>query len=68
MFQPDLPKGVFNTVQAKRFMGVNKKMTIRGTVVDARKTGKGHLFFKDQSGESNFKNYNKWIRVEKMES
>ena len=50
MFQPDLPKGVFNTVQAKRFMGVNKKMTIRGTVVDARKTGKGHLFFNiDQS-------------------
>ena len=45
LYQPDLPKGVFNTVQAKRNMGTNKKMTIRGTVVDLRKTRKGHLFF-----------------------
>ncbi|MDG1477456.1 MAG: DNA/RNA non-specific endonuclease [Vicingaceae bacterium] len=45
LYQPDLPRGVFNTVQAKRNMGTSKKMTIRGTVVGARKTRKGHLFF-----------------------
>lgn len=45
LYQPGLPKGIFNTVQAKRNMGSNKKMTIRGTVVGARKTQKGHLFF-----------------------
>jgi len=45
LYQPDLPKGIFNTIQAKRNMGTNKKMTIRGTVVSARKTRKGHLFF-----------------------
>jgi len=45
LYQPDLPKGIFNTVQAKRNMGTNKKMTIRGTVVGSRKTRNGHLFF-----------------------
>ena len=45
LYQPDLPIGVFNTVQAKRNMGTSKKMTIRGTVVGARKTRNGHLFF-----------------------
>lgn len=45
LYQPDLPKGIFNTVQAKRNMGTSKKMTIRGTVVGARKTRNGHLFF-----------------------
>ena len=45
LYQPDLPKGIFNTVQAKRNMGTSKKMTIRGTVVGTRKTRNGHLFF-----------------------
>lgn len=45
MHQPDLPPGVFNTVQAKRHMGSNKKVTIAGTVVGGRKTRNGHLFF-----------------------
>ncbi|MBL4670242.1 MAG: DNA/RNA non-specific endonuclease [Flavobacteriales bacterium] len=45
LYQPDLPKGIYNTIQAKRNMGTGKKMTIRGTVVDARRTRNGHLFF-----------------------
>lgn len=45
LYQPDLPKGIFNTIQAKRNMGTNKKMTIRGTVVSVYETSKGHLFF-----------------------
>jgi endonuclease G len=45
MYQPDLPPGVFNTVQAKRLMGSSKKVTIAGTVVGGRKTKNGHLFF-----------------------
>jgi endonuclease G len=45
LYQPGLSKGIFNTVQAKRNMGTNKKMTIRGTVVGSRRTRKGHLFF-----------------------
>jgi len=45
LYQPDLPKGIFNTVQAMRNMGTSKKMTIRGTVVGSRKTRNGHLFF-----------------------
>jgi len=45
VYQPDLPPGVFNTVQAKRLMGSGKKVTIAGTVVGGRKTKNGHLFF-----------------------
>lgn len=44
-YQPDLPKGIYNTIQAKRHMGSNKKVTVRGTVVGTRKTRNGHLFF-----------------------
>ncbi len=45
IYQPSLPSGTFNTVQAKRFMGLNKKITVMGTVVGAKKTRNGHLFF-----------------------
>ena len=45
MYQPSLPKGTYNTIQAKRLMGSGKKVTITGTVVGARKTKNGHLFF-----------------------
>ena len=45
MHQPDLPPGVFNTVQAKRLMGSSKKVAIAGKVVGGRKTKNGHLFF-----------------------
>ena len=43
--QPSLPPGIYNSIQAKRHMGSNKKITVRGTVVGARKTRNGHLFF-----------------------
>jgi endonuclease G, mitochondrial len=45
MYQPDLPPGTYNTVQAKRHMGSSKKITVTGTVVGARETRNGHLFF-----------------------
>jgi endonuclease G len=45
MYQPDLPKGVYNTIQAKRHMGSSKRITVSGTVVGSRKTRNGHLFF-----------------------
>ena len=45
IYQPDLPPGTYNTVQAKRHMKSNKKITVKGTVVGARKTRNGHLFF-----------------------
>lgn len=44
LYQPDLPKGVYNTIQAKRLMGGNKKVTIAGTVVSVKETRNGHLF------------------------
>lgn len=45
IYQPSLKPGVYNTVQAKRHIGSNKKVAVSGTVVDARTTRKGHLFF-----------------------
>jgi hypothetical protein len=39
-----LPKGVYNTIQAKRLMGSNRKVTIAGTVVSTKETRNGHLF------------------------
>tara|TARA_B100000809_G_scaffold110076_1_gene108610 strand:- start:4575 stop:5861 length:1287 start_codon:yes stop_codon:yes gene_type:complete len=45
MYQPDLPKGVYNSVQAKMHMGSSKRITVSGTVVGSRKTRNGHLFF-----------------------
>lgn len=44
LYQPDLPKGVYNTVQAKRLMGGNNKVTVAGTVVSAKETRNGHIF------------------------
>ncbi len=43
-YQPDLPYGVYNTVNAKEFMGANKKVSVTGTVVAGRKSKNGHLF------------------------
>jgi endonuclease G, mitochondrial len=45
IYQPSLPPGVFNTVQAKNYIGNGKKITVKGTVVNARETKNGHLFF-----------------------
>ncbi|PCI94416.1 MAG: endonuclease [Flavobacteriales bacterium] len=45
IYQPDLPKGVYNTVQAKRHMGSGRQVAVKGTVVGTRKTRNGHLFF-----------------------
>lgn len=45
VYPPSLPPGTFNTVQAKQFMGTNKKVTIMGTVVSGRTTNKGNLTF-----------------------
>lgn len=45
VYPPSLPPGTFNTVQAKQFMGANKKVTIMGTVVSGRTTNKGNLTF-----------------------
>lgn len=38
-----LPKGCYNTVQAREFIGGNEKITVCGTVVSAKKTKNGHV-------------------------
>ncbi|MFH2142636.1 MAG: DNA/RNA non-specific endonuclease [Bacteroidota bacterium] len=38
-----LPKGCYNTIQAKEFVDVNDKVTICGTVVSIKKTKNGHV-------------------------
>ncbi len=43
--QPTLPPGTFNTVVAKNYMNSGKTISVQGTVVNARKTKGGHLFF-----------------------
>lgn len=45
VYQPSLSSGIYNTVQAKRYMGSGKKITVKGTVVGSRETRNGHLFF-----------------------
>jgi endonuclease G, mitochondrial len=40
----DMPEGAFNTINARAFMGSNKKVTVCGTVVSTHKSGKGNTF------------------------
>jgi len=40
----DLPKNCINTVQARKYKGSNKKVTVCGTVVSTHKSKKGHVF------------------------
>ncbi|MGM0649136.1 MAG: DNA/RNA non-specific endonuclease [Bacteroidota bacterium] len=40
----DMPDGAFNTINARAFMGANKKATVCGTVVSTHKSDKGNTF------------------------
>ena len=44
IFAPSLPKGHFNTVQARRHMGSNKEVTVCGTDVSSRYSRSGNLW------------------------
>jgi len=44
IYAPSLPKGHFNTVQARRHMGSNKEVTVCGTVVSTRYSRSGNLW------------------------
>jgi endonuclease G len=39
-----LPRNHFNTVQAKRYMGKNESITVCGTVVSTKLSGRGNVF------------------------
>lgn len=45
IYQPSLPPETFNTVVAKNHIKSGKTITVTGTVVDAKETKNGHLFF-----------------------
>jgi endonuclease G len=45
IYAPSLPRGHFNTVQAKLYMGDGKKITVVGKVVSSRYSQAGHLWF-----------------------
>jgi endonuclease G len=45
IYAPSLPRGHFNTVQAKLYMGESKKITVVGKVVSSRYSQAGHLWF-----------------------
>jgi endonuclease G len=45
LYQTSLPPGTFNTVVAKNHIKSGKTVTVTGTVVDAKETKNGHLFF-----------------------
>jgi endonuclease G len=45
IYAPSLPRGHFNTVQAKLYMGKSKKVTVVGKVVSSRYSQAGHLWF-----------------------
>lgn len=50
MYAPDLPPNHFNTIQAKRFRGNSKKITVCGTVVHTRFSKKGNaMLYLDKS-------------------
>lgn len=49
----ELPRGVFNSVIAKNYMGKGEKISVLGTIVGGRKTRKGHLFFNIDKGYPN---------------
>ena len=40
----ELPKKKINTVQARKFVDIDKKVTVCGTVVSTHKSKKGHVF------------------------
>ena len=43
LFAPDLPRGHFNTKQAKLYVGQGDKITVCGKVVSARRSRKGNI-------------------------
>jgi len=45
IYAPSLPRGHFNTVQAKLYMGQGKKVTVVGKVVSSRYSQAGNLWF-----------------------
>jgi endonuclease G len=45
IYAPSLPRGHFNTVQAKLYMGKGKKITVVGKVVSSRYSQAKHLWF-----------------------
>jgi endonuclease G len=45
VYAPSLPRGHFNTVQAKLYMGKGKKITVVGKVVSSRYSQAEHLWF-----------------------
>jgi endonuclease G len=45
IYAPTLPRGHFNTVQAKLYMGEGKKITVVGKVVSSRYSQAGNLWF-----------------------
>jgi endonuclease G len=45
IYAPSLPRGHFNTVQAKLYMGKSKKITVVGKVVSSRYSQAKHLWF-----------------------
>lgn len=45
IYPPTLPRGHFNTVQAKLYMGKGKEVTVVGKVVSSRYSQAGHLWF-----------------------
>jgi endonuclease G len=45
IYDPSLPRGHFNTVQAKLYMGKSKKITVVGKVVSSRYSQAEHLWF-----------------------
>lgn len=45
IYQPSLPPGTFNTVVAKNHINSGKAVSVTGTVVDAKETKNGQLFF-----------------------
>lgn len=50
LYAPDLPANHFNTIQAKRFRGNTKKISVCGTVVHAKLSKKGNaMLFLDKS-------------------
>ncbi|MEM8908559.1 MAG: DNA/RNA non-specific endonuclease [Bacteroidota bacterium] len=45
LYPPSLPRGHFNTIQAKRYMGKRKTISVCGTIVSSRYSRSGNLWF-----------------------
>jgi len=54
IYPPSLPRGHFNTVQAKQHAKANKEITVCGTVVSTRYSRSGNLWF---NLDKNFPNH-----------